>query len=202
MKGEWYNDFFVVCFTVIGIFSLYLGLYECFAEGSLGSKVIPSVVGTIFMLLSVAAFVIRNYQWLDGDIMWWIIPTIIVRMFCFLIGVVIAVAICIEINCLKESSMNTFFISLIAIFSAIVCVSVIYGSISIGDSILSSITRTYDVAEVYQIEPYKTIIVFEYGDELRYIYKNDNYNSYKNSTQIDVSISDMLNSNVVNKEGK
>lgn len=139
--------------------------------------------------------------------MWWIIPTIIVRMFCFLIGVVIAVARCIEINCLKESSMNTFFISLIAIFSAIVCVSVIcvsviYGSISIGDSILSSITRTYDVAEVYQIEPYKTIIVFEYGDELRYIYKNDNYNSYKNSTQIDVSISDMLNSNVVNKEGK
>lgn len=98
--------------------------------------------------------------------------------------------------------MNTFFISLIAIFSAIVCVSVIYGSISIGDSILSSITRTYDVAEVYQIEPYKTIIVFEYGDELRYIYKNDNYNSYKNSTQIDVSISDMLNSNVVNKEKK
>lgn len=87
---------------------------------------------------------------------------------------------------------------MIAIFSAIVCVSVIYGSISIGDSI----TRTYDVAEVYQIEPYKTIIVFEYGDELRYIYKNDNYNSYKNSTQIDVSISDMLNSNVVNKEGK
>lgn len=139
--------------------------------------------------------------------MWWIIPTIIVRMFCFLIGVVIAVAICIEINCLKKSSMNTFFISLIAIFSAIVCVSVIYGSISIGDSILSSITRTYDVAEVYQIEPYKTIIVFEYGDELRYIYKNDNYNSYKNSTQIDVSISDMLksdilNSNVVNKEKK
>ena len=119
-----------------------------------------------------------------------------------MIGVVIAVAICIEINCLKESSMNTFFISLIAIFSAIVCVSVIYGSISIGDSILSSITRTYDVAEVYQIEPYKTIIVFEYGDELRYIYKNDNYNSYKNSTQIDVSISDMLNSNVVNKEKK
>lgn len=40
--------------------------------------------------------------------MWWIIPTIIVRMFCFLIGVVIAVAIYIEINCLEESSMNTF----------------------------------------------------------------------------------------------
>lgn len=194
--------FFVVCFTVIGIFSLYLGLYKCFAGGYLSSKIIPMIVGTIFMLLSVAAFVIRNYQWLDGDIMWWIIPTIIVRMFCFLIGVVIAVAIYIEINCLEESSMNTFFISLIAIFSAIVCVSVIYGSISIGDSILSSITRTYDVAEVYQIEPYKTIIVFEYGDELRYIYKNDNYNSYKNSTQIDVSISDMLNSNVVNKEKK
>ena len=54
--------FFVVCFTVIGIFALYLGLHGCFAEGSLGSKVIPSVVGTIFMLLSVAAFVIRNYQ--------------------------------------------------------------------------------------------------------------------------------------------
>lgn len=54
--------FFVVCFTVIGIFALYLGLYGCFAEGSLGSKVIPMIVGTIFMLLSVAAFVIRNYQ--------------------------------------------------------------------------------------------------------------------------------------------
>lgn len=134
--------------------------------------------------------------------MWWFVPTITVGMFCFLILVVIVVAICIEINCLEESSMNTFFISLIAIFSAIVCVSVMYGSILIGDSILSSITRTYDVAEVYQIEPYKTIIVFEYGDELRYIYKNDNYNSYKNSTQIDVSISDMLNSNVVNKEKK
>lgn len=134
--------------------------------------------------------------------MWWIIPTIIVRMFCFLIGVVIAVTICIEIKCLEESSINTFFISLIAIFSAIVCVSVIYGSVLIGDSILGSITRTYDVADIYQIEPYKTIIVFEYGDELRYIYKNDNYNSYKNSTQIDVSISDMLNSNVVNKEKK
>lgn len=191
--------FFVVCFTVIGIFSLYLGLYKCFAGGYLSSKIIPMIVGTIFMLLSVAAFVIRNYQWLDGDIMWWIIPTIIVRMFCFLIGVVIAVAIYIEINCLEESSMNTFFISLIAIFSAIVCVSVIYGSISIGDSILSSITRTYDVAEVYQIEPYKTIIVFEYGDELRYIYKNDNYSSYENSTQIDVSINDLYNSSVVNK---
>lgn len=134
--------------------------------------------------------------------MWWFVPTITVGMFCFLILAVIVVAICIEINCLEESSMNTFFISLIAIFSAIVCVSVMYGSILIGDSILSSITRTYDVAEVYQIEPYKTIIVFEYGDELRYIYKNDNYNSYKNSTQIDVSISDMLNSNVVNKEKK
>lgn len=53
--------FFVVCFA-IGIFSLYLGLHECFTEGSLRSKVIPSVVGTIFMLLSVAAFVIHNYQ--------------------------------------------------------------------------------------------------------------------------------------------
>lgn len=53
--------FFVVCFT-IGIFSLRLGLHECFVESSLGSKVIPSVVGAIFMLLSVAAFVIRNYQ--------------------------------------------------------------------------------------------------------------------------------------------
>lgn len=134
--------------------------------------------------------------------MWWIVPTIIVVVFLILIFVGVVSAICIEIKCLEESSINTFFISLIAIFSAIVCVSVIYGSISIGDSILSSITRTYDVAEVYQIEPYKTIIVFEYGDELRYIYKNDNYNSYKNSTQIDVSISDMLNSNVVNKEKK
>lgn len=54
--------FFVVCFAVIGIFALYLDLYVCFVEGSLGSKVIPSVVGTIFMLLSVAAFVVRNYQ--------------------------------------------------------------------------------------------------------------------------------------------
>lgn len=193
--------FFVVCFA-IGIFSLYLGLHECFTEGSLGSKVIPSVVGTIFMLLSVAAFVIHNYQWLDGDIMWWIVPTIIVVVFLILIFVGVVSAICIEIKCLEESSMNTFFISLIAIFSAIVCVSVIYGSVLIGDSILGSITRTYDVADIYQIEPYKTIIVFEYGDELRYIYKNDNYNSYKNSTQIDVSISDMLNSNVVNKEKK
>lgn len=193
--------FFVVCFA-IGIFSLYLGLHECFTEGSLRSKVIPSVVGTIFMLLSVAAFVIHNYQWLDGDIMRWIVPTIIVVVFLILIFVGVVSAICIEIKCLEESSMNTFFISLIAIFSAIVCVSVIYGSVLIGDSILGSITRTYDVAEIYQIEPYKTIIVFEYGDELRYIYKNDNYNSYKNSTQIDVSISDMLNSNVVNKEKK
>lgn len=132
----------------------------------------------------------------------WIVPTIIVVVFLILIFVGVVSAICIEIKCLEESSMNTFFISLIAIFSAIVCVSVIYGSVLIGDSILGSITRTYDVAEIYQIEPYKTIIVFEYGDELRYIYKNDNYNSYKNSTQIDVSISDMLNSNVVNKEKK
>lgn len=53
--------FSVVCFT-IGIFALYLGLHECFTEGSLGSKVIPSVVGTIFMLLSVAVFVVQNYQ--------------------------------------------------------------------------------------------------------------------------------------------
>lgn len=194
--------FFVVYFAIIGIFALYLGLYKCFAGGYLSSKIIPVVVGTVFMLLSVAAFVIHNYQWLDGDIMWWIVPTIIVVVFLILIFVGVVSAICIEIKCLEESSINTFFISLIAIFSAIVCVSVIYGSISIGDSILSSITRTYDVAEVYQIEPYKTIIVFEYGDELRYIYKNDNYNSYKNSTQIDVSISDMLNSNVVNKEKK
>lgn len=134
--------------------------------------------------------------------MWWIVPTIIVVVFLILIFVGVVSAICIEIKCLEESSMNTFFISLIAIFSAIVCVSVIYGSVLIGDSILGSITRTYDVADIYQIEPYKTIIVFEYGDELRYIYKNDNYNSYKNSTQIDVSISDMLNSNVVNKEKK
>lgn len=134
--------------------------------------------------------------------MWWIVPVIIVRMFCFLIGVVIAVAICIEINCLKESSMNTFFISLIAIFSAIVCVSVIYGSISIGDSILGSITRTYNVTEVYQIEPYKTMIVFEYSDELRYIYKNDNYSFYENNAQIDISAGDMLKSSVVNKERK
>ena len=131
--------------------------------------------------------------------MWWIVPTIIVVVFLILIFVGVVSAICIEIKCLEESSINTFFISLIAIFSAIVCVSVIYGSISIGDSILSSITRTYDVAEVYQIEPYKTIIVFEYGDELRYIYKNDNYSSYENSTQIDVSINDLYNSSVVNK---
>lgn len=54
--------FFVVCFIVIGIFSLYLGLYKCFVGGYLSSKVIPMIVGTIFMLLSVAAFVIRNYQ--------------------------------------------------------------------------------------------------------------------------------------------
>ena len=54
--------FFVVCFAVIGIFALYLGLYKCFAGGYLSSKIIPMVVGTIFMLLSVAAFVIRNYQ--------------------------------------------------------------------------------------------------------------------------------------------
>lgn len=134
--------------------------------------------------------------------MWWIVPTLIVRMFCFLIGVVIAVAICIEINCLKESSMNTFFISLIAIFSAIVRVLILYGSFSLGNSILGSITRTYNVAEVYQIEPYKTMIVFEYGDELRYIYKNDNYSFYENSTQIDISAGDMLKSSVVNKEGK
>lgn len=194
--------FFVVYFAIIGIFALYLGLYKCFAEGYLSSKIIPVVVGTVFMLLSVVAFVIHNYQWLDGDIMRWIVPTIIVVVFLILIFVGVVSAICIEIKCLEESSMNTFFISLIAIFSAIVCVSVIYGSVLIGDSILGSITRTYDVAEIYQIEPYKTIIVFEYGDELRYIYKNDNYNSYKNSTQIDVSISDMLNSNVVNKEKK
>lgn len=131
--------------------------------------------------------------------MWWLVPTIIVVVFLILIFVGTVVALCIEIDCLEESSMNTFFISLIAIFSAIVCVSVIYGSVLIGDSILGSITRTYDVAEIYQIEPYKTIIVFEYGDELRYIYKNDNYNSYKNSTQIDVSINDLYNSSVVNK---
>ena len=54
--------FFVVCFTVIGIFSLCLGLYKCFAGGYLNSKIIPVIVGTIFMLLSVAAFVVRNYQ--------------------------------------------------------------------------------------------------------------------------------------------
>lgn len=91
---------------------------------------------------------------------------------------------------------------LIVIFSAIVYVFVIYGSVLISDSILGSITRTYDVAEVYQIEPYKTMIVFEYGDELRYIYKNDNYSSYENDTQISISANDMLNSNVVNKEEK
>lgn len=54
--------FFVVCFAVIGIFALYLGLYKCFAGGYLSSKIIPMIVGTIFMLLSVAAFVVRNYQ--------------------------------------------------------------------------------------------------------------------------------------------
>lgn len=54
--------FFVVCFAVIGIFALYLGLYKCFAGGYLSSKIIPVVVGTVFMLLSVTAFVIRNYQ--------------------------------------------------------------------------------------------------------------------------------------------
>lgn len=134
--------------------------------------------------------------------MWWIVPTIIVGVLLFLIFVVIVAAIYIEIDCLEESSMNTFFISLIAIFSAIVCVSVIYGSILIGDSILGSITRTYNVSEVYQIGPYKTMIVFEYGDELRYIYKNDNYSSYENSTQIDISVGDILNSSVVNKEKK
>lgn len=54
--------FFVVCFTMIGIFALYLGLYKCFAGGYLSSKIIPVVIGTIFMLLSVSAFIIRNYQ--------------------------------------------------------------------------------------------------------------------------------------------
>ena len=46
------------------------------------------------------------------------------------------------------------------------------------------------------------MIVFKYGDELRYIYKNDNYSSYENDTQISISANDMLNSNVVNKEKK
>lgn len=101
-------------------------------------------------------------------------------------------------------------------FYVIVCSCVCYSQLSVigwwynvvdcsnflGASILGNITRIYNITEVYQIEPYKTMIVFEYGDELRYIYKNDNYNSYKNSTQIDISISDMLNSNVVNKEEK
>lgn len=55
--------FFVVCFAVIGIFALCLGLDKCFTEECyLSSKIIPMIVGTIFMLLSVAAFVIRNYQ--------------------------------------------------------------------------------------------------------------------------------------------
>lgn len=54
--------FFVVYFAIIGIFALYLGLYKCFAGGYLSSKIIPVVVGTVFMLLSVAAFVIHNYQ--------------------------------------------------------------------------------------------------------------------------------------------
>lgn len=98
--------------------------------------------------------------------------------------------------------MNMGFIYLIAIFSAIVCVLILYGSSSLGDSILGSITRTYNVTEVYQIEPYKTMIVFECGDELRYIYKNDNYSSYENSTQINISAGDMLKSSVVNKEKK
>ena len=67
-KSDFINErreimiFFVVCFAVIGIFALYLGLYKCFAGGYLSSKIIPVVVGAIFMLLSVAAFVIRNYQ--------------------------------------------------------------------------------------------------------------------------------------------
>lgn len=54
--------FFVVYFAIIGIFALYLGLYKCFAECYLSSKIIPVVVGTVFMLLSVVAFVIHNYQ--------------------------------------------------------------------------------------------------------------------------------------------
>lgn len=54
--------FFVACFAVIGIFALYLGLYKCFAGGYLSSKIISVVVGTIFMLLSVATFIICNYQ--------------------------------------------------------------------------------------------------------------------------------------------
>ena len=139
---------------------------------------------------------------IGSDIMWWIIPVIIVVMCSTLIFVGITAVICIETYCLEKSSMNIGFISLIAIFSAIVCVLILYGSFSLGDSILGSITRTYDVAEVYQIEPYKTMIVFEYGDELRYIYKNDNYSSYENSTQIDISAGDMLKSSVVNKEKK
>lgn len=134
--------------------------------------------------------------------MWWLVPVIIVVMCSTLIFVGIAAAICIETYCLEKSSMNIGFISLIAIFSAIVCVLILHGSFSLGNSILGSITRTYNVAEVYQIEPYKTMIVFEYGDELRYIYKNDNYSFYENSAQIDISAGDMLKSSVVNKEGK
>lgn len=131
--------------------------------------------------------------------MWWIVPTITVGMFCFLIFVVIVVAICIEINCLEESSMNVGFVSLIAIFSAMICVAAIYGSVLIGNFVFDNITRPYNIVEVCQIEPYKTMIVFEYGDELRFIYKNNNYNSYENSTYIDVSINDLYNSSIVNK---
>lgn len=139
---------------------------------------------------------------IGSDIMWWLVPVIIVVMCSTLIFVGITAAICIETYCLEKSSMNIGFISLIAIFSAIVCVLILYGSFSLGDSILGSITRTYDVAEVYQIEPYKTMIVFEYSDELRYIYKNDNYSFYENNAQIDISAGDMLKSSVVNKERK
>lgn len=134
--------------------------------------------------------------------MWRIVPTIIVVVFLILIFVGVVSAICIEIKCLEESSMNVGFVSLIAIFSAIVCVSVIWGSVLIGNFVFDNITRHYSIVEVYQIEPYKTMIVFEYGDELRYIYKNDNYSSYENSTQIDISAGDMLKSSVVNKEKK
>lgn len=58
------------------------------------------------------------------------------------------------------------------------------------------------MTEVYQIEPYKTIIVFEYGDELRYICKNDNYSFYENDAQISISVVDMSKSSVLNKERK
>lgn len=136
---------------------------------------------------------------IDGDIMWWLVPTIIVGMFCFLILVVIVVAICIVTDRLEESSINAGLISLIVTFFAMVCVSVIYGSVLIGNFVFDNITRPYNIVEVCQIEPYKTMIVFEYGDELRFIYKNDNYSSYGNSTQIDVSINDLYNSSVVNK---